>query len=275
MDNISSLLLQFNNEIRLSGFFGIFIILSFCEIYIPRRQLIVAKYRRWYANLGIIIINSLLVEIIFPGILIIVSVWAYRNNIGILNYLDFPILVNMVVSVLFLDFAIYVQHVAFHRFNFLWKIHKVHHVDLDLDVTTGLRFHPFEIIISLLIKAIIVLAIGISAVNVIIFQIILNTTSMFNHSNISLPNFLDRVLRYLIVTPDMHLVHHSDILEENNSNYGFNLSIWDKIFKTYLVSPKSGLDNMRIGVPHYKDQRYSKNLLVILFLPLKRRRKNF
>ncbi len=271
---MESLGLQFDGVARGGVFLVVFIVLAIIEITIPRRTLIVPKLQRWFSNLVLIGINNLLIRVVFPGFLIGVSVYASYNNIGVFNYFHLPTILNVTLSIVMLDLIIYGQHVVFHKFNILWQLHKVHHVDLDLDLTTGLRFHPIEIVISLFIKASAVLVIGAPILAIILFQVILNITAMFNHSNIKLPRSLDSILRLVIVTPDMHLVHHSDIQTENNSNYGFSLSIWDKIFKTYQQMPKLGIDGMKIGVKHHKQHKYSTNLLAMLLLPFKKSNTN-
>ena len=268
MDYLKNILL-FADEIRLSSFIITFFILASCEVFFPRRKLKILRYYRWKVNLGIIVLNNLLLKIIYPSALVVGAIWANKNGVGIFNYFDIPILISSVASLLCLDLIIYLQHMIFHKVNFLWRIHRVHHVDLDLDITTGLMFHPLEILLSLFIKIVAVLVLGSPAISVVLFQIILNITSIFNHSNICLPTSVDRLLRYILVTPDMHLVHHSNIINEHNSNYGFNLSIWDKIFKTYLAAPSKGINNVDIGIRGYSDNKYSSVLLTVLLLPFK------
>jgi len=239
--------------LRLSAFFGILVIMSIWQSLAPRRKLS-QGYRRWPANLGIVVLNSLIVRLLFPTGAAGVALWAESESFGLMNQVDQPAMVAVIIAVVLLDLAIYLQHLLFHAVPLLWRLHMVHHADIDIDVTTGLRFHPVEIILSMLIKMAVTALLGVPALAVVIFEVVLNGMAMFNHANINLPVWTDRAIRILLVTPDMHRIHHSVIRRETNSNFGFNLSIWDRIFGTYAASPEAGQATMRIGLAQYQDQ---------------------
>lgn len=241
--------------VRLSFFFGILIIVALWEVLSPRRVLTTSKPIRWLSNMGIVVINTLMVRLLFPLIVINLAFTAQENGWGLLNNLDMPYWVSVFAGVLMLDLIIYLQHVMFHTVPALWRLHMVHHADLDIDVTTGLRFHPIEIYISMGIKAGAVAALGASPLTVLIFEVILNATAMFNHGNIKLPLGLDRVLRLLVVTPDMHRVHHSVTIRETNSNFGFNFPWWDRLLGTYRAQPVAGHEGMTIGLAQFRDPK--------------------
>jgi len=195
------------------------------------------------------------VRFIFPAAAVGLAVLAAERGWGLLNQVSAPAVPTIVAAVLFLDLAIYLQHVMFHAIPVLWRLHMVHHADVDFDVTTGLRFHPVEIVLSMLIKLGVVLLLGPSAVAVLIFEVLLNATAMFNHGNVRIALPLDRVVRWFVVTPDMHRVHHSVVVRETNSNFGFNLPWWDRLFGTYTAQPAAGHDDMTIGLEQYQEQR--------------------
>lgn len=197
----------------------------------PKRKLQQKKSTRWLNNLLLIFINTILLRLIFPVAAVGVALFCELNKIGVLNYFEFAESLKIVIAFIVLDLSIYLQHVLFHHIPILWSIHKVHHADMDIDVTTGLRFHPFEMILSMLIKIVVVTIIGAPVLAVIIFEIVLNATAMFNHGNIGLTKNVDKILRVFIITPDMHRVHHSTVVGETNSNFGFNFSIWDRFLK--------------------------------------------
>ena len=241
--------------IRLLFFLGGFGFFALWELISPRKQLTQNKKTRCFSNLGLVGLNSLCIAIVMPILAFQAAQIAENNGIGIFNLIELPFWLKIVVSVLLLDLAIYVQHVTFHHFPLLWKLHRVHHADQDIDVTTGSRFHPIEIILSLWIKIICVVLLGAPAIAVLIFEVLLNVSAMFNHSNGRMPLTLDKILRKVIVTPDMHRVHHSIILRETHSNFGFFLSIWDQIFKTYHAQPKLGHDNCIIGIKEFREPR--------------------
>ncbi len=220
----------------------------------PRRRLEVSKAVRWLNNIAVTFLNAFLVRLLVPVTAVGAAMIASGRGIGIINLIDIPGPLETVAAVLLLDLLIYAQHVLFHLFGPLWKLHMMHHADRDIDVTTGSRFHPVEIIASMLIKITAIFLIGATPAAVIAFEVILNGTAMFNHSNVALPLAADRIIRLLVVTPDMHRVHHSVIIRETNSNYGFNLSIWDRIFGTYRPQPVKGHLDMRIGLANFRDQ---------------------
>ncbi|MFC1671148.1 sterol desaturase family protein [Spirochaetota bacterium] len=239
--------------LRITFFLFIFLIMAMWEILAPKRVLSEKKITRWSNNLIIVIFNAILNRVIFPIIPVGMAILSVKNNWGLLNNFHIPDIFNVIFSIIILDLAIYIQHVMFHTLPVLWRLHLVHHADLDIDVTTGLRFHPIEIIISMVIKLSVVYILGPSPFAVLIFEIALNGTSMFNHGNIRLPRGLDRVVRLFIVTPDMHRVHHSVIIRETNSNFGFNLSCWDRFFCTYRKKPAAGHKGMKIGLAQYRN----------------------
>lgn len=242
-------------SIRLSFFFGIFIIVAIWEALSPRRVLTTSKPVRWFSNLGIIFIDSLAVRFLIPIPAIALAVMAEKNGWGLLNNMDLPLWLSITAGVLALDMIIYLQHVMFHSVPILWHLHMMHHADLDYDVTTGLRFHPLEILISMAIKFSAIVVIGPSALTVILFEIILNATAMFNHGNIRLPLGIDKVLRLLVVTPDMHRVHHSVTIRETNSNFGFSFPWWDRLYGTYRPQPVAGHEGMTIGLAQFRDAK--------------------
>jgi sterol desaturase/sphingolipid hydroxylase (fatty acid hydroxylase superfamily) len=239
--------------VRLAFFLGIFGIVALGEVLSPRRVLTTSKAARWFANLVITGLNPLSVRLLFPMLPVGMAVLAEERGWGLLNSVAFPYWLEVAAGVLVLDLAIYLQHVMFHAIPTLWRLHMMHHADLDIDVTTGLRFHPIEIVLSMGIKIMVVTLLGPPALAVLIFEVLLNATSMFSHSNIRLPLTVDRILRLLVVTPDMHRVHHSVILRETNSNFGFNLPWWDRLLGTYKDQPAKGHDAMTIGLSQFRD----------------------
>lgn len=241
--------------IRLTVFFGILIGMAAWELAAPQRRVEIPRLVRWSNNLGLVVLDAVLVRFLFPVVAVGLAVIAQENGWGLLNQLSIPTWSVTILAVLALDFAIYLQHVLFHTIPVLWRLHRVHHADLEFDVTTGVRFHPFEIVISMAIKLLLILALGPSAIAVLIFEILLNGTSLFNHSNVHLPSRLDAALRLFIVTPDMHRVHHSILPSETNSNFGFNLPWWDWLLGTYLAQPSAGHTGMTIGIEQFRTQR--------------------
>lgn len=244
-----------NNErvIRLGAFFGIFAVMAAYEAVARKRELRAPKTQRWLINLGITFLNTAIVRVIFFAGAMGTAVWAASRGWGLFNNIGVPPLIEGLLCIALLDLLIYTQHVIFHHVKPLWRLHMMHHTDLDIDVTTGARFHPVEIVLSMLIKIAAVAALGAPAWSVVLFEVLLNGTAMFNHSNVSMPGWLDRVVRLFIVTPDMHRVHHSVIIRELNTNFGFNLSIWDKIFGTYTPQPRMGHQGMTIGLANFRD----------------------
>ncbi|MHC1743342.1 MAG: sterol desaturase family protein [Syntrophobacteraceae bacterium] len=239
--------------LRLGFFLGSFALIALLERMAPRRPPTTSKMRRWSTNLAIIAFNPPSVYLVFPVLPVGMALLAEERQWGLLNHLGLPFWLDVVIGVVVLDLSIYLQHVLHHAVPALWRLHMVHHADLDYDLTTGLRFHPMEIVISLGIKLIAVAALGPPAPAVLVFEIALNVGSMFNHSNVRLPISLDRVLRLFWVTPDMHRVHHSVVIRETNSNYGFNLPWWDRLLGTYKDQPEKGHDGMTIGLSQFRD----------------------
>ncbi len=239
--------------IRLGFFFGMFAVMAFFELVAPRRRLETSKGMRWFSNISITFINSALVRLAFPVLAVGVAFFGLEQGWGILNNIEVPELLAGIIAIIVLDLTIYVQHVVFHLIPPCWKLHMMHHADIDIDVTTGARFHPVEIMLSMCIKISVVAALGAPPWSVVVFEVLLNATAMFNHSNINIPVNIDRVLRLFVVTPDMHRVHHSVIIRETNSNYGFNFPWWDRFFKTYNAQPVKGHTGMKIGLANFRD----------------------
>ncbi len=250
---IGESLLEYEPAIRLSAFFGIFAIMAALELIQPRRQLTVSKGLRWFSNLGIVALNTAIARVIFPMAPVAFAFVCAEKGWGILNLLEWNGWLELALAVIALDFFIWLQHVMVHAIPIFWRLHRMHHADLDYDVTTGARFHPIEILLSFCIKFGVIALLGASPVAVLIFEVILNAMAMFNHANYRLPLGLDAVLRLLVVTPDMHRVHHSTIPQECNSNFGFNLSIWDRIFGTYTPQPELGHEDMQIGLDMFRE----------------------
>lgn len=246
-------LLTHEPAIRLGAFAGIFVVMALWEVLAPRRRPTIGRWQRWPGNLGIVVLDSILVRLIFPTAAVGVALFAQARGWGLLYALRAPDWLALGASVLLLDLAIYLQHVLFHAVPLLWRLHRMHHTDIEFDVTTGARFHPLEILLSLVIKLGVIAALGTPAVAVLVFEVLLNATSMFNHGNVRLPRQLDRKLRWLLVTPDMHRVHHSWYPNETNSNFGFNLPWWDRLFGTYRAQPRDGHSGMTIGINQFRD----------------------
>jgi sterol desaturase/sphingolipid hydroxylase (fatty acid hydroxylase superfamily) len=246
--------------IRLAAFLGLFILFAVTEAAIPRRARAERRAGRWFTNLAVIVIDSLtlrLVALVVPALAVGAALHAEAMGWGLFNALDWPVWLEITLAILILDFAIWAQHLISHKVPLFWRFHRMHHADRDIDVTTALRFHPVEILASMALKIALVYLIGPAALAVILFEIILNGTAMFNHANMALPLRLDRALRMVLVTPDMHRVHHSDQRSEHDSNYGFALSVWDRIFGTYIAQPAKGHDGMTIGLT-WQDGRPSR-----------------
>jgi sterol desaturase/sphingolipid hydroxylase (fatty acid hydroxylase superfamily) len=255
--------------IRLGAFIGIFVVMALWELAAPRRALTVSKAMRWGNNLALVALNTLVLRLIFPAAAVGVAAFAAAGGMGLLHIYPLPPLPALLLAVVALDFVIWLQHVLVHAVPALWRLHRVHHADLDYDLTTGARFHPLEILLSMLIKFGAILVIGPPVAAVVIFEVLLNATSMFNHGNVRLPRGLDRRLRWVLVTPDMHRVHHSVEDDETNSNFGFNLSIWDRLFGTYRDQPRAGHEGMTIGIRGHRDPREVGHLPGILALPFR------
>jgi sterol desaturase/sphingolipid hydroxylase (fatty acid hydroxylase superfamily) len=245
------------NEIvtRLTFFFGIFVVMAVWELAAPRRSLTTSKTVRWISNLGITVLNPLVVRVASPLLPVGMALLAQKNGWGLLNNFISPYWLQVVAAIMMLDLVIYLQHVMFHTVPVFWRFHMMHHSDLDFDVTTGLRFHPIEMLLSMGIKLSTVALLGPPALAVLIFEILLNGTSMFNHGNVRLPKIVDRPLRLLVVTPEMHRVHHSVTIRETNSNFGFNFPWWDRLLGTYRAQPAAGHEDMTIGLSQFRDSR--------------------
>lgn len=256
--------------IRSVFFFGILGIMALWERLFPSRRLSVSRPLRWGSNLGLVVLNTALLRAVFPLAAVGFAAIAAEQGWGLFNVLELPGWLVILLSVMVLDLVVYWQHVMFHALPTLWRLHKVHHADRDFDVTTGLRFHPIEIFLSMGIKVAAIALLGAPPVAVLIFEILLNATAMFNHGNVSLPRPLDRLLRWVMVTPDMHRVHHSVIVQETNSNYGFNLPWWDYLFGTYRSRPAKGNQGMTIGLTEYQNTLRVAQLPWMLLLPFGR-----
>jgi len=276
--NITDTIISNEGTIRLSVFAGIFIIMALWEFALPRRPLIAGRTRRWSVNWFLIILDGMMVRFLVVHLLVPIAavgaaIDASAQGWGLFNILEWPIWLELIISIVILDLVIYAQHVASHKIPIIWRVHRVHHSDRDIDVTTAIRFHPIEILLSLVLKVGVIYLLGPAVVAVIIFEVILNGSAMFNHSNIKLPLGLDRVLRWLIVTPDMHRVHHSTIVRETDSNYGFFLPWWDRLFGTYIDQPKHGHDDMDIGIAEWQDERPTKIGWSLIIPFIKQRKK--
>jgi sterol desaturase/sphingolipid hydroxylase (fatty acid hydroxylase superfamily) len=239
--------------IRLGFFFGILVVMFLWELIAPRRPLTTSKITRWFSNLCLVLIDSIVVRLIFPTALVGIAFLAQQRGWGIFNQFEMPSLLKITLSVLILDLAIYLQHIMFHSIPLFWRLHMVHHSDMDIDVTTGIRFHPIEIVLSMGIKMIAAILIGPPPIAVVVFEVLLNGTSMFNHGNVRYSQNIDSFLRLLVVTPEMHRVHHSTIRWETNSNLGFNFPWWDRLFGTYRDQPAKGHLEMSIGLDQFKE----------------------
>ena len=242
--------------IRLGTAFGVFSLMAIWEAAAVRRELTAVKARRWFGNLGLVVIDTLVVSLLFPTAAIGMALMAEHLGWGLFHLADVPYWAAVLVSVILLDFAIYLQHLMFHAIPVLWRLHVVHHADVDFDVTTGVRFHPVEILLSMLIKLAAISLLGPPILAVLLFEVLLNALAMFNHANVRIPLKLDRVLRWFIVTPDMHRVHHSVDEVEYGTNFGFNLSCWDRILGTYLDQPEKGHQGMIIGLADFREARW-------------------
>lgn len=250
---MTDFLLAHEALIRFAAFASVFVVMATWEIAAPRRVQAIGRRSRWPNNLGVVALNTALVRILFPTGAVALAMLAEGKGWGLLNAWAVPAWFAVPLAVIVLDCVIYLQHVLFHAVPTLWRLHRMHHADLEFDVTTGARFHPIEIVLSMVIKLTIVAALGAPAVAVLIFEVLLNATAMFNHSNVQFPKQVDRVLRWLVVTPDMHRVHHSVVVRETNSNFGFNLPWWDRLFGTYRDQPAAGHEQMTIGVEKFRD----------------------
>lgn len=255
--------------IRLGFFLVTFALVALWEVFAPRRALTVSRAVRWASNLGLVVLNTVLLRLMFPLAAVGMAAFCAANGWGLLNHFQVPFVVALPVAVITMDFVIWLQHVMLHAVPVLWRLHQVHHADPDYDLTTGARFHPIEIALSMLIKFGSITVLGPPVMAVVVFEVLLNATAIFNHGNIRLPAALDRVLRWFVVTPDMHRVHHSVEDDETNSNFGFNLPWWDRLFGTYRAQPRAGHDGMTIGIHGHSDPREVARLPGMLLMPFR------
>ncbi len=265
--NVESFVLAHEPAIRLGFFLGVFVVVALWEIAAPRRALTVSKALRWASNLGLVVLNTVVLRLLFPLAAVGIAAFCAENGWGLLNHFDVPFWLAAPFAVIAMDFVIWLQHVMVHAVPALWRLHRVHHADLDYDLTTGARFHPLEIVLSMLIKFATIVVLGPPVVAVVIFEVLLNATSMFNHGNVRLPAAIDRVLRRFVVTPDMHRVHHSIEDDETNSNFGFNLPWWDRLFGTYRAQPRAGHEGMTIGIRTFREGKWCSWLTGMLAMP--------
>ncbi|GLQ07982.1 hypothetical protein GCM10007924_32040 [Sneathiella chinensis] len=265
---MSDFLLEHEPSVRMGFFFGSLVLFGMWETLRPTRTPTVPRLWHWLNNLGLTVFNSFLLRFTFPVLAAGFAAITTTNGWGLLNWLDLPLVPATLIAIVVLDLVVYGQHVLFHAVPLFWRLHKVHHADVDYDVTTGARFHPVEIMLSMGIKLGVILVLGPPVVAVILFEIILSSMAMFNHANASLPTGLDRVLRLFVVTPDMHRVHHSINRREHNANFGFNISLWDRLFGTYKAAPDAGQTGMTIGLTDYQDNR-RQSLLWMILLPFR------
>lgn len=266
---MDSFILAHEAAIRLASFLGIFAVMAAWEVLVPRRALTLSRALRWGNNLGLVAFNTVVLRLLFPAAAAGMAAFAAARGWGLLNHFPVPYWMAVVLAVIAMDFVIWLQHVMVHAVPALWRLHRVHHADLDYDLTTGSRFHPLEIILSMLIKLATIMVLGPPVLAVILFEIILNGMALFNHANVRLPAALDRVLRWVVVTPDMHRVHHSIEDDETNSNFGFNLSWWDRLLGTYRDQPRGGHEGMTIGIRGYRNPRQVTWLPGLLSLPFR------
>jgi len=241
--------------VRLGAFFGIFLVMALWERRAPMRGLSMARWPRWGTNWGISVLDAATVKLVFGAAAAGAALDAAAAGWGLFNRIGWPEWVEFVLTLLAMDLAIWLQHLATHKIPLLWRLHRVHHADRDVDVTTAIRFHPVEIALSMVIKIGLVYALGAPVAAVIAFEVVLNGMAMFNHGNVRMPRRLEPVLRAVIVTPDMHRVHHSVLRDEHDANYGFNLSVWDRIFGTYVPEPSAGHLGMTLGLDRWQDER--------------------
>ncbi len=261
--------------LRLTLFLGVLIIVALAESWAPRRQRSLPRAQRWPANLALVLINTVLLRLLVPITAVGWATIGEQRGWGVLNLWSGAEWLRLLLAVVLLDLVIYLQHVLFHALPLLWRLHRVHHADLDLDVSSGLRFHPLEIILSMGIKLAAIQVIGAPATAVLIFETVLNAMAMFNHGNLHIPEKWDQVVRWLLVTPDMHRVHHSVLAAETNSNFGFNLSCWDRLFGSYCPQPIAGHDSMQIGLRQPREKELCQPLRALLWMPVESKRDHY
>ncbi len=247
--------LQYEAGLRAAAFLAILALMAILEFVSPRRRREIPRLIRWTNNLALVAVDTLLLRLVFPVAALGFAAWCQARGWGMFNVFEIPFWITVVLSVLALDLVIYLQHVMFHAVPALWRLHRVHHADVEFDVTTALRFHPVEVLLSMVIKVATVAAVGPPAIAVLAFEVLLNATAMFNHSNLRIPPRLEAVLRIVFVTPDMHRVHHSALVPETNSNFGFNLTWWDFLLGTYGSQPRDGHEEMTLGLTEFREPR--------------------
>jgi sterol desaturase/sphingolipid hydroxylase (fatty acid hydroxylase superfamily) len=267
--NFEQFVLSHEPQIRMGFFVGVFALVALWELAAPRRVLKLSRKQRWTANLGIVLLNTVIVRVAFPAAAVGMAALSVDKSWGLLNNFDVPFWLAVPLAVVAMDFVIWLQHVMVHAVPALWRLHRVHHADLDYDLTTGARFHPLEIVLSMGIKFATIVLLGAPVLAVVVFEVLLSACAMFNHGNIRLPAALDRALRWFLVTPDMHRVHHSVEDDESNSNFGFNLTWWDRLFGTYREQPRAGQLGMTIGIHGHTDPHEVARLPGMLMLPFK------
>ena len=267
--NFEQFVLSHEPQIRMGFFVGVFALVALWELAAPRRVLKLSRQQRWTANLGIVLLNTVIVRVAFPAAAVGMAALSVDKSWGLLNNFDVPFWLAVPLAVVAMDFVIWLQHVMVHAVPALWRLHRVHHADLDYDLTTGARFHPIEIVLSMGIKFATITLLGAPVLAVVVFEVLLSACAMFNHGNIRLPAALDRALRWFLVTPDMHRVHHSVEDDESNSNFGFNLTWWDRLFGTYREQPRAGQLGMTIGIHDHTDPDEVARLPGMLLLPFK------
>jgi sterol desaturase/sphingolipid hydroxylase (fatty acid hydroxylase superfamily) len=243
-------------HLRLLGFVAVFILMALWEFLAARRKEKIPRMERWPHNLALTLLNTFVIRVLFPSTAIGAAYWASSLRFGLFHWVEVPPLFASIFTVVAMDWVVYYQHRVFHAYPLFWKFHRMHHTDLEVDVTTGVRFHTGEMLLSMLIKSFFILLLGAPPAGAFLFEVILNASSLFTHSNIRMPAWLDKILRLVIVTPDMHRVHHSVIPAETNSNFGFNLSVWDRLLGTYQAQPKEGHEKMKIGLDVFHDEKY-------------------
>jgi sterol desaturase/sphingolipid hydroxylase (fatty acid hydroxylase superfamily) len=267
--NFEQFVLSNEPQIRMGFFVGVFAVIALWELVRPRRHLLLNRRQRWTANLGMVVLNTVIVRVVSPTAAVGMAALGVEKNWGLLNNFDVPYWLAVPLAVVAMDFVIWLQHVMVHAVPALWRLHRVHHADLDYDLTTGARFHPLEIVLSMGIKFATITLLGAPVLAVVVFEVLLSACAMFNHGNIRLPDAVDRVLRWFLVTPDMHRVHHSVEDDESNSNFGFNLTWWDRLFGTYREQPRAGQLGMTIGIHGHTDPKEVARLAGMLTLPFK------
>jgi len=257
-----------SSQARLVIFLTLLLVCAAMETQFPRRALAQDRVRRWWSNLGIVFVGTAVVRLLVPIAPVSAAIWAQTETFGLFNVTGIPVIAAGVLSFLALDATIYWQHRLFHRIPLLWRIHRMHHTDTDIDVTSGLRFHPIELVLSILVKVGLVVVLGAPALAVVVFEVVLNATSLFNHSRLNIPHQIDQILRLIVVTPDMHRVHHSIHVAETDSNFGFNIPWWDRWFGTYVSQPKDGHEAMALGLPYFRGDE-SVGILTLLAQPFR------